>query len=327
MFCTNCGNKLNQGDNFCGKCGTAVRSEPAPKIDIPMAKIERPAPSEFTPEPAPTYRPPIRKSAELKADKKREKLRADLKVLLEKDRGREITDAELNQSEMWLRGYADLMWDLGLKEMERQKKLKENPKGFHLEGEGYTCFICGGAASKEKSWYDKYGIKCLTCQDAIDKKIIPATAANDKDSWYSANDLEYGFLINRFGLRRFIKEKLLKPRIIPGLSGGSHYQLFFIADHKDVLPPKKFTESQVVKETKDGQDWYHSEPWFNFANVKEILKGYKILDYMQTLKKHEIQDKRGTLNVQLHPGSTSILEIKHVNKVKPKNKSSQASVK
>ncbi len=29
--------------------------------------------------------------------------------------------------------------------------------------------------------------------------------------------------------------------------------------------------------------------WFNFANPMEVLKGYKILEYIKTLKEHKIE--------------------------------------
>jgi hypothetical protein len=81
-----------------------------------------------------------------------------------------VTDQELFEAEHWLRGYAELALDSFLKDEERKKRLEESPKGFHLEGEGYSCFICGTNVSNEETWYDKYGIKCLTCQSAIDKR-------------------------------------------------------------------------------------------------------------------------------------------------------------
>jgi hypothetical protein len=58
-------------------------------------------------------------------------------------------------------------------------------------------------------------------------------------------------------------------------------QLFLIKDNKDTLPPKKMTESKMVKETKDGKDWYRSEPWYRFVDPFEYLKGYKIMDHMR----------------------------------------------
>jgi len=316
MFCTNCGNNLGVTDNFCGKCGKAARSQPIPKTDAPMPRVERPASFEPVVDTAPKYSPTITpsrsKTTELKAEKKREELRAELKQIMEKDRGREVTDAELFEADNWFRGYASLMLDLGIKEAQRQERLKKNPEGFHLEGEGYTCFICGGSASKEQSWFDKYGIKCMTCQDAINKKIIPATAASNKDSWYSPLDFEHSFFINRFGLRRFIKEGLLKPRIVPAASGHAHYRLFFIKDHKDILPPKELTKWPMVKFQKDGQEYYHSEPWIYHSNPLEVLKDYKILDYMKTLKEHEVEKSYGSLSFQLSPGAAAFYKINHI---------------
>lgn len=224
MFCTKCGNKLEAGDNFCGQCGNAVRIAKAPETIKPQVKIEQPVYQKPIIQKQPEYtsttiNPSRNKSSEAKEEKKREEQRAELRKLLEEKEGREVTDQELFEAEHWLRGYAELILDIYLKDEDRKKKLDENPKGFHLEGEGYSCAICSGTVSNEETWYDKYGIKCLTCQSAIDKKIIPATAANNKDSWYSFHDLEHHFFINRFGIRKLIKEGLLKPRVVPGTAG------------------------------------------------------------------------------------------------------------
>lgn len=187
MYCTNCGQNLESEDNFCGKCGKVIRSAKIQEIDKPKIKleptiIERPIiqkQSEYRP---PHVTPYPRKIEEAKAEKKKEAMRAELKTLLEKEKGREVTDQELFEAEHWLRGYAELALDSYLEDKKRKKKLEESPKGFHLEGEGYSCFIYGDHVSNDQTWYDKYGIKCLTCQSAINKKIIPATAAENKDS-------------------------------------------------------------------------------------------------------------------------------------------------
>ncbi len=324
MFCTHCGNNLESIDNFCGKCGKAVRSAQAPKIEQLQAKTEPPAYQKPIIHKQPEYTPPPitlsrNKTKEAKTEKKREELRAELKVLLEKEQGREITDQELFESENWLRGYAELMLDLGIKEAQRQEKLIENPKGFHLEGEGYSCFICHSSISKEETWYDKHGIKCLTCQSAIDKKIIPSTAASDKDSWYTTHDFEHHFFINRHGVRKLVKEGLLKPRIVPDSGGGTHYQLFLIEDHKDILPPKKLTEWPTVKFQKDGEDWYTSEPWIMHADPKEVLKGYKILELLGTLEEKHINKSFGQLSYQLNKSAKSMLKVDYIEPKAPKS--------
>ncbi len=320
MFCTNCGNNLESGDNFCGKCGKAVRSAQASKIEPPV--FQKPVINK-----EPEYTPPItparNKTKEAKAEKKREEQRAELRKILEKEQGREITDQELFESEHWLRNYAELMLDLYIKDEERKKKLEENPKGFHLEGEGYSCFICHSSISKEETWYDQYGIKCLTCQSAIDKKIIPATAASDKDSWYTTHDFEHHFFINRFGVKKLVKEGLLKPRIVP----DNHCQLFFIEDHKDILPPKKLTEWPTVKYQKDGEDWYTSEPWIMHRDPKEVLKGYKILELLGMLEEKHINKSFGQLSYQLNKSARSMLKVDYVDSKAPKGDGSNQADK
>jgi hypothetical protein len=333
MFCTNCGNNLGTDDRFCGNCGNAVRVLHTLKPDLANNNVEigksnyKEEVVKTTPAYQPPARPIIRKSSGNKETKTKEELRADLKKILEKKHKREITESELNESESWLTRYAEMMLGFAETQWKRDQKLKDNPKGFHLEGLGYSCHICGNSVSNEETWYDKYGIKCLICQKAVDEKIIPATAAEDKDSWYSAYDLESRFYINRHGLKRFVKEKILKPRIIPSSSGRPHFKLFLIEDNKDILPPKKLTESQLVKSQKDGQDWFHSEPWFQFADPKEVLKGYKILDYLQTLKDHEIQKSAPSLSIQFSRGASSIFEIKHANQNQSNNTSAPESPK
>lgn len=319
MFCTNCGKKLEVSYNFCGKCGRDVR---VAQVEIPEVKSELPVYQKPIIHTQPEHTPPIaprrNKTAEAKSEEKREELRAELKKLLEKKQGREATDQELFEAEHWLRGYAELMLDLGIKEAKRQKKLEANPKGFHLEGEGYSCFICGGSISSEQTWYDKHGIKCLTCQSAIDKKIIPASVASDKDSWYSFYDLEHHFFVNRYGVKRWIKEGLLKPRIIPVTDGGVHYQFFLIKDHEGILPPKKLTEWPIVKEQRGGEDFYHSEPWVQHADPIEVLKGYKILDYMKSLKEKEVKQSFPQLSFQLNKAAKSMLHVDYIKQKDPK---------
>ena len=327
MFCTNCGNKLDQGDNFCGNCGKGRNHVISPESENLAPKVVAPVISESVTKQEAQFIPPVttsrNKTAEAKAEKRREELRSELKRIMEKERKREVTDSELFEAENWMRGYASLLLDLGVKEAKLQKKLEQNPQGFHLEGKGYSCFICGVSISNEQTWYDKFGIKCLVCQAAINKKIIPATAASNRDHWYNNLDFERSFFINRFGLRRLVKEGLLKPRIVPSESGRTHYQLFFIKDHKGVLPPKKNTDWPMVKFQKDGKDWYRSEPWFYHANPEEVLKGYKILDYIKTLKEHEIERSYPNLSFQLHPGMGTFYKVNHITKKEPEEKGKQ----
>lgn len=211
-----------------------------------------------------------------------------------KDRyGKDLPWEEASDAAHNLARLVEIMYDGWILDQRRKKRLEESPKGFHLEGVGYTCAICKDSVSDEQTWYDKWGIKCLTCQQAIDKKIIPGSAAKNDESWYSAYDLKSRFCINRHALRRFIKGGVLKPRIVPNENGTPHAYLFFVKDHKDTLPPKKLTESRLVKEVKDGKEWLHSEPWYKFVDPHEALRGYKIMNYLRVT--NEKQDTSETL--------------------------------
>lgn len=209
----------------------------------------------------------------------------EFKEIFEKEHKKEISWDEARDGVYSLMRFAELMYDQAVIEHQRNLKLKKHPRGFHLEGAGYRCFICGDSISNEETWYDKWGIKCLVCQKAIDKKIIPSSAAKNDKSWYSPYDLEDRFGINKHVMKRFIKENILKPRIVPASTGNPHAYLFLIKDNKDTLPQKKLTESHMVAEERDGQTWHRLEPWYRFVDPFEHLKGYKIIDYLKFTNK------------------------------------------
>lgn len=191
---------------------------------------------------------------------------------------------EAAESARNLIGFVKLCCDLSEEEAQRKKKLEEFPKGFKLDGVGYTCHICGRGTLAGENWYDKYGIKCSVCQASINRKEIPGSLAKNHESWYSKYDLESRFNITAPVLRSWIKKGLLKPRTVTTENKRPYYQLFLIKDNKDFLPPKKMTESQSVKETRDGKEWHHFEPWYRFVDPYEHLKGYKIMDHVEFVK-------------------------------------------
>lgn len=177
------------------------------------------------------------------------------------------------------------------KEKAREEKLKANPKGFHLEGAGYTCFICGDSTPEGDNWYDEYGIKCLVCQKAIDDGEIPASLAKDKDSWYSKYDLEHRFNIKSPTLRKWVKDGIIKSRTISYYGKGVHYELFLIEDNKDFLPPKKLTESRGVEEVRDGKKWFTTAEWYKFVDPFQHLKGYKIMEHLRIVPPEEMAER------------------------------------
>ncbi len=101
----------------------------------------------------------------------------EIKNILEKDHGREFTWEEATQAMRDLENLASLVIEMANDDRRREEMLKKHPNGLHFEDSGCCCQICGNPASKENSWFDKYGLKCMICQEAINAKIIPGSIA------------------------------------------------------------------------------------------------------------------------------------------------------
>lgn len=211
----------------------------------------------------------------------------DFKDLYKKEFDKDLSDQEAFDGAYNLIGLMQVLMDGYIEDQKRKKRLEKEPKGFHLEGIGYTCFVCGASVSNEESWYDKYGIKCLVCQRAIDRKEVPASVASNQDSWYSKRDMERYFCLKTPTLRSWIKAGILKELKVTNDGKGARVELFLIKDNKGFLPPKKLVESHSVKEVRDDGDWYHTEPWYKFVDPHEHLKGYKIMDYLRVVTAEE----------------------------------------
>ncbi len=202
-----------------------------------------------------------------------------------------LTDEEgekYRQEKFSLEQLGKLMEEFKETDNKRAEKLKENPKGFHLDGAGYTCFICGNSTPEGDNWYNEYGIKCLVCQKAIDGGEIPASLAKDKDSWYSKWELGDRFNLESPTLRKWIKEGIIKARTVSNFGKGVHVELFLLEDNKKFLPPKKLVESQTVAEKKDGKTWHRMEPWYRFVDPFKYLKGYGIMKHMRVVPPEEV---------------------------------------
>lgn len=212
----------------------------------------------------------------------------EMKTLLEKEHSREFSWKEASDAAYNLAGFAEIVYESWQEEQRRKRKLEESPKGFVLDGVGYTCFICGSSTHKDENWYDKWGIKCLVCQDSINRKEIPPSLAKNKESWYSKYDLESSFNLKSPTLRAWIKRGILKARTVTYKGKGIHTQLFLIRDNKDMLPPKDMVKGHMVKEDRgDGKNWYSMRPWYHFVDPYEHLKGYKIMDYLKFTKEEK----------------------------------------
>lgn len=204
---------------------------------------------------------------------------------LTEEEGRKFQDMKWGMERM-----AALGKEFEEKEKERAKKLEENPKGYHLDG-SYTCAICRETTPAGDNWYDKYGIKCLVCQWAIDHKEIPASVAKDEDTWYRKFDFEHYFNVKGPTLGKWVRNGIVKPRIISKYGKGVHTEIFLIKDNKDFLPPKKLLQSKRGKLAEQGESESRMYPWYCFGDPHEILKGYKIMDHLRVIPPEEMKKR------------------------------------
>jgi len=152
----------------------------------------------------------------------------ELKKIMEKD-GKKYTDEEARDAAYNLMGFAEICYKQWQTEQRWKKKLEDSPKGFPLEDSGRCCCVCGGGTTPENSWYDKHGIKCLNCQRALDKKIIPVSVTkyeNRKKTWFSAYDLQSELGIRPMTMKKLIREGKLNAREIKNNDGGTHFYVF-----------------------------------------------------------------------------------------------------
>ncbi len=75
---------------------------------------------------------------------------------------------------------AHLAYDMYQIHKQFEARLERQPDGFVFPAEGRICTLCMGGGSGD-FWYDKKGMRCMDCQTAYVKKIIPGYVFTDKD--------------------------------------------------------------------------------------------------------------------------------------------------
>lgn len=215
-------------------------------------------------------------------DKALEKLKLEMKEVLEKQHGRELTSLELEQAFNFLILWAELAVNRITEEFEMQKKLKDSPKGYLTKGKG-NCCICNKVIADTDSWYDEFGMKCLLCQEAINSKIIPSSIVLDEESWYSTFELGMYFNFDKKMIQTLINDSEIKCRTIKNEKGKVHFRVFLMKENKEVLPPKKLLKSRYVKTLWKGEDYFTDELWYQFLDEKlaKKLRKYSIMPFLK----------------------------------------------
>lgn len=150
----------------------------------------------------------------------------EYKEIYKKEFGEDISDNEARTQATRLLNFFRVLYEVDKKDKIRKAKLKDHPKGFHLEDGVYNCIVCHRYISGENSWYDKSGPKCLDCQRAIDKKVIPRYVCKDRDSWYSMLDLKNKFGVHPATAEKMMREGKLEAKAIKDKEGKDYFYIF-----------------------------------------------------------------------------------------------------
>jgi hypothetical protein len=172
----------------------------------------------------------------------------EFQEIAEKEYGRKLTREEATEAAYDLAHLAELMYEFAKRDRVLQEKLKENPKGFHMEGGPYNCRICYVGISGSQTWYDANGIKCLLCQKALDEGVIPSEVCQDSDSWYAMWELDSQLGIKWQTSRKLMREGKLKARVITTENNNPYFYVFLIKENPDILKPKRKPEVKIVDE-------------------------------------------------------------------------------
>ena len=130
-----------------------------------------------------------------------------------KQKAPKLSDAEMDN----LVKLVELLIEMDLEEKRRQKRLADEPNGFSMAGEGRNCSLCHHCVSNEDGWYDKWGFKCMNCQDAINKCKIPGSLCKDykNEKYITDSQLAYRTNTHIQTIRKLIRQGKIKARRIP----------------------------------------------------------------------------------------------------------------
>lgn len=126
------------------------------------------------------------------------------------------SELEMQQSANNLVRSVELMVELDAEHRSWEQRLEKEPKGFSIPSNGRNCSLCKTGVYGEV-WYDKWGMKCMNCQTALHKKIVPGYVFKDKDNQrhITAAQLNSMFGLHPQTIKKLIRQKKLNARFIP----------------------------------------------------------------------------------------------------------------
>ncbi|NVM64193.1 transcriptional regulator with XRE-family HTH domain [Mucilaginibacter sp. SG538B] len=216
-------------------------------------------------------------------DRSKRKISAKQAIAILKKKGTEINEEEAEKVLDFIYKMAPIAISIAVREIKWQQKLRDHPNGFAIKGKKYSCQLCGNGSDENQRWYDRFGLKCMACQSAVNKGIVSGEIVSNHSLFYTEFNLDHYFGLKGKDLKDWIKKGLLKPRVIPRSDGkGKHYQVFLVSDHSTFLPPIAMMRiGGLVEEEENGKIIIRNSHWYEHVNPFEYLKDYAILKYMK----------------------------------------------
>lgn len=158
----------------------------------------------------------------------------EMKELYRKNGEKELTDEEAQEAAYNLTRYAELIWDIAVRETQLKNRLKKEPQGFPIDG-SYSCCICGNGINETNGWYDKYGKKCLICQKAIKENIVPTFICEHRESYFAMWALNSKFNLKAPTVKKMIRTGELKARTMLNDNGSVYYYIFLKKENPNLI--------------------------------------------------------------------------------------------
>lgn len=156
----------------------------------------------------------------------------EFKKLCKKEGIHYDTDREYREAAQNMYGLVELLIGVASEEDNRKQRLVDEPNGFLMSGEGRNCSLCEQMVFQADGWYDIWGFKCMNCQDAVNKKIIPGSLCrySKHKKYYSDSALSWKSGLHIQTIRKLIRQGRIVARRIPN---GPY--LVLVKDNPDLL--------------------------------------------------------------------------------------------
>jgi hypothetical protein len=168
----------------------------------------------------------------------------EFKKMFKEKYDHEYTDEEAYSAAQSLLGFVGTLMEIAEDDIIKKRRLKKEPKGFHIEKQTYNCRVCGRAVTGDESWYDKWGAKCLPCQKAIEDGIVPGFVCDARDSFYLNWSLENKFGIKHQTARKLVRQGTLKTRIVLNADGKPYEYIFLKKENPHLIDPDRYSPAR-----------------------------------------------------------------------------------